>query len=644
MSAMCGICGILIFEGNDYIVREDEFLSMTDALKHRGPDCRRIWISENKKVGLGHTRLKIIDLSDAGNQPLRNEEGDLFLTCNGEIYNFLDLRGKLLKKGHHFTSKTDSEVILHCYEEMGLDCISELDGMFAFGIWDARKGELVLVRDRLGKKPIYYTIQNGKLIFASEIKALLRLPDINKKLNRRAVYDYFTFSYVPAPNTMFKGIYKLPAAHFLKVCKDGDYLVNRYWHPEANAFNKSTSDEEILENVEKILLKAINKRFISDVPVGIFLSGGLDSSLITTMSDGFSHGRLNTFTIGYEEHIDGSGDFHFARQLAKSLKTNHIEIVISKNEVIKSLDKVINQYDDLVNESLLPFYFLARTANEHGFKVILIGEGSDEVFSGYRFLQTVWKYEKILRYLKKFPHLLQEILFNSVKPLLLWTNHNFPVEIMRSVLNREETFWGMDVLFRYDKKNRLFTDEFLEDVDIKSNSYDLIKSYYEDFEQLYNEDMKGNNIFSRWCYLELNNHLPDAILSRVDKGSMQFSVECRAPFLDILLVNTSIGLRDGLKCRDGHSKYIVKKIAERYLPPSLIYRKKTHLQVPFTKWIQEGIPDLPTSLELVVKKNKIFRKDFVDELYSRSLNGESYYSEKIWAIYLFSRWLETWFT
>src|ERR1043166_5529990 len=389
-SGMCGIVGLYNFGGSTEASARDRalVLEMRDAIKHRGPDDGGLWQSEDGRVVFGHRRLAIVDLSPAGHQPMSNEDGSVWITFNGEIYNHAELRETLrLDDRHKFRSRSDTEVIIHLYEERQAAVVEAIDGMFAFGLWDAGRRRLVLARDPRGKKPVYYTVAGGRLLFASEIKALLGHPDVARRLDLVALNEYLTFSNVPEPKTLFEGIRKLPAGHTLVCDHNGNLTVSRFWSPlDGPAWTPPASRGEAVERVRGLVKKAVKKRLMADVPVGAFLSGGVDSSTNVALMSQLVSTPLQTFTVEFTGFgpAENFHDVPYARQVAAKFGCNHTEVQVTAAEALAYVPEMVqNQDEPLGDPACLPMHFVSRAAHQAGIKVVLVGEGSDEVFCGY---------------------------------------------------------------------------------------------------------------------------------------------------------------------------------------------------------------------------------------------------------------------
>jgi asparagine synthase (glutamine-hydrolysing) len=381
---MCGIAGIFDFAVTP---SPDGVLArMSDSLAHRGPDAHGFYRSADQRVGLAHRRLSIVDLTEAGSQPMCNEDRTVWITFNGEIYNHESVREPLIAKGHHFRSRSDTEAIIHLYEEYGQDVVDRLDGMFAFALWDESRRRLLLVRDRLGKKPLYYSCVGGRFIFASEIKALLQHPDIRRDLDLDALNHFLTFSNTPAPLTLFRNIFKLPAAHRLTCDAAGTISIERYWSPLDGPVWSTDDPPGSADRVLDLLTRAVGKRLMSDVPIGAFLSGGVDSSANVALMSRLTSEPLRTFSVGFEG-FGPAQNFHdlpYARRVAQTFGCQHEEITITSRDCEQSVPELVFHQDEPIGDpACLPMHFASRAAHAAGIKVVLVGEGSDEVFGGY---------------------------------------------------------------------------------------------------------------------------------------------------------------------------------------------------------------------------------------------------------------------
>ncbi len=418
---MCGILGVFNYAGSKSLVSPEIIERMTDEIHHRGPDDGGVYISPDQRLGFGFRRLSIVDLSSAGHQPMSNADGSIWIVFNGEIYNHLDIRKDLEAKGYRYHSKTDTETILYAYQEYGIDFISKLYGMFGIAIWDAHKERLLLVRDRIGVKPIYYTIKDGALYFASEIKAIVKHPAISSEMNRQGLYDYLTFWTTPAGETLFKDIYKLEAGHYLTIDRNGDVREEKYWdlnHVTEEFSSSQFADEEFcVENIRRLLRDSIKLRMMSDVPFGVLLSGGIDSSLNVALMSELMTRPVETFSIGIKD-LEKYNELGYARQIAKQFNTNHHEMLLDEQMLLDFLPQMVWHQDEPNGDPVcVPLYFVSKLARDSGTVVVQVGEGSDEQFSGYsNYLREVQYYKYYYSLLPKFAKKIAYPLFRKFTP------------------------------------------------------------------------------------------------------------------------------------------------------------------------------------------------------------------------------------
>lgn len=565
---MCGITGIVHFNQERPVERED-IRRMNDRLVHRGPDGEGIWISG--PVGLGHRRLSIIDLSDAGRQPMFNEDESIVLVFNGEIYNFQELRASLLDRGHRFRSNSDSEVILHLYEEKGIECLQQLRGMFAFAIWDEAKQRLFLARDRVGKKPLKYTIHNQRFIFASELKAILSLPGIPREEDEAAIHYYLNFGYCPAPYTGLKGIHKLPPAHYA-VIENGTLHIERYWQL-SNARKEEKSEEEWCEAIVQSLREAVTLRLISDVPLGVFLSGGLDSSVIAALMAQASPAPVKTFTIGFPE--SDFDETYLARKVAEKYSTDHHELRIEPKET-DIFPTLVHLYEEPYSDSsALPTYYVAQTACRF-VTVALNGDGGDENFVGYERYSLYEKVERVSRWLLPFGGKTVAEFLSRV-PFL-------PSPFARAA-RAGRTLLDRDPVKRYIKYVSFF-DSYLQQNLYSPDWLNRLArcdptNYYRDS---FLSPQAGHSNVERACYADFNNYLPGALLPKVDIATMAHSMESRSPFLDHTFLELTSTIPADLKLKNGEKKYIYRKAIRNLIPGELLRHRKMGFGIPIHDW------------------------------------------------------------
>lgn len=611
---MCGIIGEISIERIDI----ENFVQMRDELKHRGPDDAGLYVNEKGNVALGHRRLSIIDLTSSGRQPMTNEDNNLWLTFNGEIYNYRELREELIKRGHEFRSKTDSEVIIHGYEQWGVNFLEKLRGMFAFAIWEEKTNKLFLARDRIGIKPLYYYFDNNRFIFSSEIKGIIKDKKIERKINPTALKYYFIYRYIPAPYSIWENVYKLPPAHYL-IYEKNEYSINRYW--DLKLENNATDESLIAKDIQELLENSINYHLISDVPVGVLLSGGLDSSTITAIGSKLKK-NLSTYSIGFEPQE--YSELQYSRLVATKFKTKNTEKILSSSEIPHLLERILYYYDEpLGDSSIFPTFLLMETVSKE-VKVALSGDGGDEIFAGYNWYSDFdfyRRFEIFSRIFKKaysvtsnisdnFDIKLFDILKYRLRPFLTERLERYRV-IMAPRFEESE----IEKLFNRDYYEKINTDNVIE----KYTKNDLISV----------KDLQ---------FLDLHTFLVDDILVKVDRASMANSLEVRVPFLDHHIVEYVMSLAPEVIFKNKEKKYLLKIIATALLPPDIIHRKKKGFSAPLDKLglIDDNIHVLKNSYAV---KDGILKQRFIDKLiHLRSATDRA----KLWLLILFELWYRKW--
>jgi asparagine synthase (glutamine-hydrolysing) len=570
---MCGICGV-VYSERDRLPPEGLLPRMTRILAHRGPDDQGL--VEEGGVGLGHQRLSIIDLSPAGRQPLANEDGSLLIVYNGEIYNYRQLREDLLRRGHTFRSRTDTETILHLYEEMGTDCLRELRGMFAFAIWDRRRRRLFLARDRLGQKPLVWAEYDGGFYFASELKSILQAEGFPRDVDREALHDYLTYEYVPAPRTIFSRIHKLPAGHHL-VWEGGKSDITRYWDLSYEPKLRFGSFHDYRERFVEIFRESVKLRLVSDVPLGAFLSGGLDSSAVVAMMSLEGAAPVRTFSIGFsEKHYD---EVRFARQVAERYGTEHREMVVEPS-ALEVLPKIIWHYNEpFADPSSVPTFYVSQLTRRH-VTVALSGDGGDEAFAGYERYLPSWRsgpYFRLPRFVREqMIRGLAEALPASPRPRSFTSRlKRFTASVDSS---RERQYVRSVGFFSNHLKRDIYAPEFASAME-GNDSLRFIEELY--------ESAMASNFLDRTLSVDVHSYLPDDILVKVDIASMANSLETRSPFLDHVLMEFAARCPADIKMRGSDGKYLVKKGMEDYLPGEVIGRKKMGFGMPVAEWFRE---------------------------------------------------------
>ena len=556
---MCGICGFT-GEADAGVLRR-----MTEVLAHRGPDDSGLYSDTN--INLGHRRLSIIDLTTAGHQPMPNEDESIWITFNGEIYNYQELKTELEKKGHKFKSNTDTEAIIHLYEEEKENCVKKLRGMFAFAIWDAKGKTLFLARDRMGKKPLYYTTTpNKKIIFASEIKSILQHPNVKRQVCIKALNDYLTLQYIPGPQTLFDGIMKLMPATTL-VFKDGRATIKEYWDLEVNQETQRQTDEYYISKTRELLEESVRIRLMSDVPLGAFLSGGIDSSTLVALMSEIVPEPVKTFSIGYG--VEGVDEVAHARVVAEHLKTDHQEIIIDSKDVVKEMEDIIWHLDEpIADPALIPAYFLSRFTRKK-VTVTFGGGGSDEIFAGYR----AYRYALTAERLVGLPDAVRIPAFSLMLSAVKAGNIRRYLEYVKS--GEARAYWGQGTLLTDSDKGGIYGEK-LKAEDERSDPRNEKRKLF--------EKTSGAPILNRLLYVDIKGWLTEDCMINVDKMSMAHSLEARMPYMDHKLVEFSMQIPQELKVGHGTEKYILRKIASPLLPKEIVARQKMGFRVPTEHW------------------------------------------------------------
>ncbi len=568
---MCGICG--------FTWRDEALVSkMNDAITHRGPDQDGVYSADG--ISLGHRRLSIIDLSDHGRQPMQNEDGNVQLAFNGEIYNYQDLKPELERKGHQFASNTDSEVIIHAYEEYGPDCVNKLRGMFAFAIWDATKQRLFIARDRIGIKPLYYTLHNGKLMFASEIKSILENPDIPRELNHQAFYDYIGFEFVPAPATMFRNIMKLPAGHYLTY-QNGNTHIEQYWDLSLTPNVENISYEDAVEHQRELLDDAVKSHLMSDVPLGVFLSGGLDSSALVAMMRRHISGKLQTFTIGYKDKT--FGELEYAKQVADVFDTDHQVLMIDDNLKADYVENALWHLDEPMTDlSSVPLFLLCEQAKKH-VTVCLSGEGGDESYAGY----DRFKASRINRTFSMIPSPLRKHIISPLVGCLPDQSQK------KGAINMLKRFIeGSDLPKEGNHLRWQYFTNAKQDAALFSNAF-KDKAEFDTFRLLrpYLEKCDATDVVNREIYLDMRFMMTDSVLMKVDKMSMASSLEVRVPLLDHVLVEFIASLPGAWKLKGLRTKHVFRSALEGMLPDNIVNRGKQGYSLPVKNLLRGQLKD-----------------------------------------------------
>jgi asparagine synthase (glutamine-hydrolysing) len=603
---------------------------MASVLRHRGPDEQDVYGDDG--AALAHTRLSIIDLS-TGRQPLANENGTIWTVFNGEVYNFDELRAVLESKGHRFATSTDTEAIVHLYEELGLECIAQLRGMFALAIWDAERKRLVLARDRMGKKPLVYCQLADRLIFASEIKALLEVPGVSRDVDETAIDQYLAIGYIAAPRTIYRHIQKLPPAHYA-VYEGGRLRVRRYWsHPTGKT--PIGTEADYCELVRSELTEATRLRLVADVPLGAFLSGGLDSTIVAGLASKLSSHRLKTFAIRFpaKEYDEGP----FARRAAEHLGTEHHEFLVEEQDLLGILPELVKHYDEpFADSSAIPTYYLSKLTREH-VTVALTGDGGDELFCGYDRYRTFRAVDRLDRLPKGVVQLVSARLSR-------W----LPRGRAGSVSQRARTLLELLALSPNERLARIasvaFPDPFRRqfyDPDFAAglSFNDALAFYHDAWEQF-----SGRDLVSRSTLVDQVTYLPGDILTKVDIASMANSLECRCPFLDQKIVDVAAQMPVSFKLRGGAGKYILRRAFADLIPKDIVKRKKMGFVVPLKRWFREELREHMQQVLLDPKtlRRGYFRPSAVESIIRQHVAGERDHSFRLWTLLCFELWHQQW--
>jgi asparagine synthase (glutamine-hydrolysing) len=629
---MCGICGIAAPKNSARRIDEALLLRMRDSLTHRGPDEAGVFI--DGRVGLGHRRLSIVDLS-GGKQPMTNEDGSVHIVFNGEIYNHGELRPGLQERGHRYATQSDTETIIHLYEERGARCVEELRGMFTFAIWDAGKERLLLARDRLGIKPLYYYLSDaGVLYFASEIKALLEARAVGPELNYNALADYAANRYTSGEETLFCGVKRLMPGHTL-VWDDGRVTIERYWDVSFQKPEETLSDGQYVEQFLDLFHEAVRLRLMADVPLGMFLSGGIDSSAIVAVMSRMVREPIKTFSVAFAERE--ANELEYARSVAEAFGTEHHEIVISPQQFFDALPTLVYQEDEpIAHPSSLPLYFVSKLASEH-VKVVLTGEGSDELFAGYgKYRSTMMNLALGRLYQRAAPAGLRQAVCRSIEGMP--DASRLKNKLRRTFLclspELEEIYFDNFSVFSRRMQPALFTDETRERIG-------QAQPYKTSMDHLNHSDAEA--LLDKLLAADLKTYLHE-LLMKQDQMSMAASIESRVPFLDHKLVEFAARLPVRMKLRGWTTKYILRQAFRDQLPKAILSRRKMGFPVPVGAWLRGSFRHLVDDYVLSERTlaRGIFNRDYVRNLAARHIAGENH-EERLWALINFEIWQRRFF-
>jgi asparagine synthase (glutamine-hydrolysing) len=658
---MCGIVGS--FHPAGRIADPAVIVRMRDRMPHRGPDGCGLWMSMDHRCGLAHRRLSIIDLSDTAAQPMTNQAGTVALTFNGEIYNHAQLRRELQALGKYEwkTDHSDTEVLLHAYEEWGLEFVHRLYGMFAVGIYDARdpdRAALHLIRDRVGIKPMYFArTHGGEWLFASEIRAIVAHPDITAEMDRTAFWHYLTFIVAPAPLTMFRGIFKLPAGHTMTIDHEGRATVRRFWDclPDRvrTLTERDISEREAVTELTRLLKQSVARRMVSDVPFGVLLSGGVDSSMNVALMSELMDRPVSTFTIGYRGKEDYN-EFQYARRISERYRTDHHETLIDRGEMQDFLPLLVRLQDEPIADNVcIPLYFLAKLVKDSGTTVVQVGEGADENFLGY------WWCEHYRR--------LEEAVYDPARRRLPWWRRaaaaltqprasisGEALEVQERARRGEELFWGGAVCWWGERRRCLTPNRtpFAQEIDcpvegLVPEGHRTLDSHavVRDYVATLDGRLDHPEVLQKMPYLEMKLRLAEHLLMRVDKLTMAHAVEARVPFLDHDVVEFATRLPPSYKLRDGVCKRVLKQAAEPYLDHDMIYRRKQGFGAPMEEWFREG--DFGARCLAAFERSALtaegfFDRDYFTGLLKDQIAGRQSASFQIWTVMNAVLWHASW--
>jgi len=633
---------------------------------HRGPDGEGLWISQDHRVGFGFRRLAIVDLSASASQPMSNEDGTVWVVFNGEIYNHARLRRELESRGHCFRSDhSDTETIVHGYEEWGASVVQHLEGMFAFGLWDAKERQLFLVRDRIGIKPLYFSWIDSGFLFASEIKALLAHPRVSAALEPVAAYHYLSFLTTPAPLTMFKGIYKIPAGHHLRISQHGAFAAERYWDAlpgqgedlkELQSVSPGAAFEFATRRTRELLDAAVEKRMMSDVPFGVFLSGGIDSSTNVALMKRHLDLPVRTFTVGFSDHTH-LNELQYARQIADLFGTDHHEILVDEKAMRDYLPQLIVSQDEPIADWVcIPLYFVSKLARDSGTVVVQVGEGSDEQFCGYNsYMSYLQMYGKYWQPFSRIPTGARRVAARLADWVAaLDDRHDIYVDMIIRAGRDREPFWSGATVFPESRKVRLVDRKHLDPLLApheltatllppsysEPDSYQIPRSFFSRLDH----EAPGNDFLTRMTYSEFKLRLPELLLMRVDKIGMSVSIEPRVPFLDHKLVEFTMNLPMAIKVAGGVSKAVLKQAVRGLIPDNIIDRPKMGFGAPMVQWLRG---DFGKAVESEIAASRFFecfpaRREEILRMLRRHREGGADFALYIWTFYNAVAWFDRW--
>lgn len=627
---MCGICGIYNFQLENSI-SQDILTRMTNILSHRGPDDEGFFVDGS--VGLGHRRLSIIDLN-TGQQPMFNEDKSVCIVFNGEIYNFRELQRGLISKGHKFRTHSDTECIVHGYEELGTEIVAKLRGMFSFAIWDSRNKRLLIARDRLGKKPLYYYLDSKRIIFASEIKAILQDPSVPREVELTSLSDYLSLLYVPAPKTIYKDIFKLPPGHYMLVNPEG-ISIKQYWDIQFDDIN-GLPEHKLVEILYEKMTDATRVRLISDVPLGAFLSGGIDSSTVVALMTQLSNNGVTTASIGFQEK--GFDELQHSRNFSQRFQTRHHEYVVKPNAV-EILPKLVWHLDEPhADSSAIPTFYVSKMARQQ-VTVALSGDGGDENFAGYT---RRYYYDRLENKIRSWiPQFIRRPVFgilSSIYPKADWLPRSLRAKILFSnlAISPERGFFNTMIAIPDSIKLTILSDSVKDEL----KDYDTFHIFQHHFGKCNSKDP-----LTKVQYVDMKTFMVDDILMKVDKMSMANSLEVRCPLLDQELVEFIATIPSNMKLKGWESKYILKQTMRKHLPQDLLRRPKHGFEIPANEWLRTDLQQFAYDAIFSSKiQNDFFEMKFVKRIWNAHQKGVRDWSAPLWALMVFGIWNQIYMT
>ncbi len=641
---MCGLVGFKSQKGFEKL--SEDLPEAVSCLHSRGPDDSGLFFDRDSGVGLGHRRLAVLDLTEAGRQPMASDDGKIHIIHNGEIYNFKEVRKELEEYGHRFRSATDTEVVLKAYIQWGIDCLNHFVGMFAFALWDARERRLFFARDRLGIKPLYYYYKSGIFVLSSELKALMKFRCFERNVDDETIPLFLHYQYIPAPRSVFRNTFKLLPGHY-GVFEREDLKIRPYWKlPEVKSVSRNAGlcEENVLGELDRILTRSVSERLVSDVPLGALLSGGIDSSIVVALMQKLNKSPVRTFSIGFEEQEYDEAPW--ADKVARYLGTDHTELYVTPNETLDVIPKLPEIYDEpFADPSAIPTFLVSRLARS-SVTVALSGDGGDEQFCGY---VRYWFADEMSKRFQRLPR--------SFRRLLAYSACKIPSKFMEG----SYPVWSRFAPQRFQVAN--FPDKWQKFIammeansllDIYRTTICLwsLKEVHQltgrvlpesIFEQTFQRS-RGLSVLSRLMGIDQKTYLPDAMLTKVDRASMAVSLEVRVPLLDHRVMEYTLSLPEEYKYRNSGGKYILKKLLARYLPTQFFERPKMGFAVPIDKWFRNGLKELLQDYLSPerVKREGLFDHNIVEQKIREHLSGKTNHQYRIWALLMWEMWREKW--